>query len=112
MEKGSVVLIGFPQSDGSFKSRPAVLLKEVLPYNDWLLCIVSTKIHNQIEGLDILLDKSHPDFSDSHLKTASLIRVGILYTIPINFIEGKIGSISNKTYTAIINNLIAYIKSA
>src|SRR5256885_15130340 len=91
MEKGSVVLIEFPQSDGSYKSRPAVLLKEVDPYNDWLLCVVSTKIHNEIKGLDILLDVSHPDFRDTHLKMASLIRSAILYTIPTNFIKGKIG---------------------
>jgi mRNA interferase MazF len=112
MEKGSIVLIGLPQSDGSYKTRPAVLLKKIAPYNDWLLCIISTKIQNQIKRVDILVDESHPDFRNTRLKTASLIRVAMIYTIPLHSIQGKIGSVSNNTYDTIISNFISYIQSA
>lgn len=111
MEEGSVVRISLPQSDGKLRSRPALLLKKVAPFNDWLLCSISSKFHNEVKGLDIIIDSSHPDFSSSHLKFPGLIRIANLFTIPENRIEGKIGFISNETYRLILKRLSQFILS-
>ncbi len=37
MNEGDIVLIALPQADGQFKNRPALLLRKVPPFGDWLL---------------------------------------------------------------------------
>jgi mRNA interferase MazF len=44
MKNGNIVLIPLPQSDGAIKRRPALLLKQMPPFNDWLLCGISTQL--------------------------------------------------------------------
>lgn len=111
MEEGSIVRISLPQSDGKLRSRPALLLKKVSPFNDWILCSISSKLHNEVKGLDFILDSNHEDFNSSHLKFSGLIRVANLFTIPESIIEGKIGFISSKSYKIILQNLSNFVLS-
>lgn len=110
MEEGTIVRIALPQADGRNKVRPAVVLKKVGPFEDWLLCAISSKLHNKVDGVDILLDATHPDFAQTRLKYSSLIRVGQLFTMPDSRIEGKIGTVSNVLYRQIIDNLVRFIQ--
>ena len=50
-EPGQIVLFQFPRADLSEgKLRPALLLCEVPgPYDDWLICMISSQIHQRIE---------------------------------------------------------------
>jgi mRNA interferase MazF len=51
IEEGHVVLFRFPQTDlKEGKLRPALIIKK-LPgeYNDWLICMISSRIYNQTE---------------------------------------------------------------
>jgi mRNA interferase MazF len=45
MNEGDIALTALPQSDGSVKPRPAVLLRRMPPFGDWLVCGVSTQLH-------------------------------------------------------------------
>jgi mRNA interferase MazF len=76
MKEGDVVLTPVPHSDGSIKNRPAILLREFPPYNDFLVCGVSTQLHQEVQGLDEVISISDPDFGSSSLKSESLIRLG------------------------------------
>ncbi len=42
MKEGDVILTPIPQADGVVKNRPAVVLREMPPYKDFLVCGVST----------------------------------------------------------------------
>ena len=109
MEEGSIVRIALPQSNGNLRSRPALILKKVKPYDDYLLCSISSKIHNEIKDLDIVIGIEHPDFVSSRLKYPGLIRTANLFTIPASLIEGKIGFISEQTHDKILQNLSKFI---
>jgi mRNA interferase MazF len=47
-QPGQVVIFKFPQTNLEYtKTRPALLLAKVPgDYDDWLLCMISSKLHN------------------------------------------------------------------
>jgi mRNA interferase MazF len=110
MEEGAIVKVAFQQSDRLIKFRPAVLIKKVPPFDDLLVCAVSTQIQNSVTGLDIVIKESDPDFSKTRLKQSSVIRVGKLATIPAADVEGQIGSIGIARYQQLINQLSRFLK--
>ena len=76
MREGAIALAALPQADGSVKNRPVVLLREMPPFGDWLVCGISTQLHQRVADFDWLLERSDPDFLASGLKAASIIRLG------------------------------------
>lgn len=74
MQEANVVLTPLPQADGTIKNRPVILLRELLPYRDFLVCGISTQLHQQVPGFDDIISPSDPDFSASGLRSQSLIR--------------------------------------
>ena len=44
------------------KPRPAILLRRMPPFGDWLICGVSSQVHQQVVGFDEIIELSHPDF--------------------------------------------------
>lgn len=57
----------FVQADGRTKLRPAVLLKQVPPFNDWIICAISSQVQRYDAELDVMLDVGHPDFRSAGL---------------------------------------------
>lgn len=45
MKERDVVLTPLPQADGKIKNRPAIFLREMPPFQDILVCSVSTQLH-------------------------------------------------------------------
>ena len=109
MEEGTIIRIALPQADGKDKVRPALLLKIIPPFSDLLVCGLSTKLHNEIAGLDTRVDQSHPDFPTSGLKYPSLIRAAYLFTLSQGRNEGAIGFVSKDTFRQILKNLTSFI---
>src|SRR5713226_8286008 len=95
MKEADVVLTPIPQADGIIKNRPAIILRELPPYRDFLVCGVSKQLDKEVRGFDDIISSSDPDFSLSGLKSASLIRLGFLAVLPSSQIIGSIGSISS-----------------
>jgi len=95
---GHVVLFRFPQTDlTEEKLRPALLLGK-LPgrFNDWLICMITSQLHHEIEGFDELLLESDSDFDSSGLKAPSLVRVGRLAVVEEASLLGAIGAIGSE----------------
>ena len=109
MREGDVILTPVPQADGSIKNRPAILLREFLPYRDFLVCGVSTQLHQEVKGFDEIISPSDPDFASSGLKSESLIRLGFLATLPQSRIAGSIGSISSNRREKLLRTLAEYL---
>ncbi|MBK9074741.1 MAG: type II toxin-antitoxin system PemK/MazF family toxin [Flavobacteriales bacterium] len=88
MKAGDVVRWTFVQGDGQRKMRPAIVISAVPPFNDWLVCAVSTQLHRAVKDLDVLVDTDHPDFERAGLRVPSLVRVAQLSTLPDKVIQG------------------------
>jgi mRNA interferase MazF len=109
MREGDVVLTPVPQADGAIKNRPAIILREMPPYKDFLVCGVSTQLHQQVKDFDEIISPSDVDFSSSGLKSESLIRLGFLAVLPSSSIAGSIGSISSERHKRMLKRLSDYL---
>ena len=108
---GDIVVIRFPFTDlNQAKMRPALLLGK-LPgiHDDWLVCMISTRVHQHIAGFDDLLDTNDADFSESGLKAPSVIRVGRLLVVEGKLIPGSIGSVSTERLQRVRDHLAAWL---
>ncbi len=112
MKEGSIVEVAFQQKDGKIKLRPAVLLKKMPPYDDWLVCAISGSVDLEVKGFDLVISESHPDFQLSRLRYPGLIRLGLLSTIPSTSIVGATGYLSEKTIAQLLKNLAGFLTGA
>jgi mRNA interferase MazF len=113
-KSGQIVLFRFPQTNmKQGQLRPALLL-EKLPgsYDDWLICMISREQRHYIAGFDEIIDQNAPDFSDSGLKDASIIRVGRIAVVEGLMLLGSIGSISTERLRRIKSNLAAWLTNS
>ena len=109
MTEGDVVLAPLPQADGLAKNRPVILLRELPPYRDLLVCGISTQLHQYVRDFDDLISPSDTDFAASGLLSASVIRLGFLAVLPRRLIMGSIGSISPERHQRLLQTLSDYL---
>lgn len=110
MTPGNVILSRVQQSDGQLKSRPAVVLSLVPPYGDFLICAISSQTRHEVPGFDDLILRADGDFSGSGLKVDSLIRLGLLATIPSSAVIGELGEISSPRLSRLLNRLADHLR--
>ncbi|NJK28541.1 MAG: transcriptional regulator [Coleofasciculaceae cyanobacterium SM2_3_26] len=111
MQEADVVLTPIPQADGTIKNRPVILLRELPPYQDFLVCGVSTQLYQEVKGFDNIISPADSDFTASGLRKKSLIRLGFLAVIPRNKIIGSIGAISSTRHQHLLKTLSDYLVS-
>jgi mRNA interferase MazF len=109
MTEGDVVLTPLPQADGQIKNRPAILLREMPPYGDFLVCGVSTQLHHEVAGFDDPIRPGDADFATSGLKAASLIRLAVL---PASSLLSAIGSIEKARHVRLLERLSNHLRPA
>ena len=108
---GQVVLFPFPQTDlGKGKMRPALLLAS-LPstYNDWLVCMMSSKTRQSISGIDELIAAGDSDFGLSGLKSETVIRLTRIAVVSDTIFTGTIGEIATERLERLKTNLARWI---
>ena len=112
--EGQIVLFRFPQTDQKEgKLRPAlVLLRLPGKFDDWLICMISSQLHQQLPELDEVITSKDSDFLESGLKLASVIRVSRLAVVNSEILLGKLGRIDQKRIIRIKENIIKWIKGA
>ena len=109
MKEGDVIIVPLPQADGMVKNRPAIILREMPPFRDVLVCGVSTQLRQATKDFDEVVSSSDVEFVASGLKTESLIRLGFLVVIPRNKIVGSIGAISSERHRRLLQRLGEYL---
>ena len=109
MKEGDIVLTPIPQADGTTKNRPAILLRELPPYKDFLVCGVSTQLRQAVDGFDEVISLSDSDFESSGLRRESLSRLGFLAMLPRTKIAGSIGSVSAERHLRLLRMLADYL---
>ncbi len=55
MKEGDVVILAMPQVDGSIKNRPTIILREMPPFQDMLVCGISTQLRQEVKGFDEII---------------------------------------------------------
>ncbi len=98
-----------PQSDGIFKRRPALILKVMPPFGDFLICGLSSNLLQRAEGFDEIISSNDPDFKLSKLKVPSLIRLGWLETASRSTFKGVVGAISDERLHRLVDRLSVYL---
>jgi mRNA interferase MazF len=111
MTEGDVVLTPLPQADGRKKPRPAILLRQMPPFGDWLVCGVSTQLQHEVDGFDERIERANADYVMSGLKAPSLIRLGFLVVLPAGRLLGRLGSISSQRHQRLRQRLGAFLQS-
>ena len=109
MKQGNIILTPIPQADGKLKKRPAIMLREMPPYGDFLVCGISTQLHQHVKDFDEIISPADEDFKSSGLLSKSLIRLGFLAVLPSSRILGSIGAISSKRHKRLLKTLSDYL---
>lgn len=109
MKEGDVVIVAMPQADGNIKNRPTVILREMPPFQNMLVCGVSTQLHQEVKDFDDIISPTDSDFTASNLVGKSLIRLGFVTVVPQSQIIGVIGSISSDRHKKLLEKLSKYL---
>jgi mRNA interferase MazF len=94
--EGQIVLFRFPQTNlKEGKLCPALVIRKVPgDYDDWLICMISSRLHQKQSELDEIIKPEDDDFIESGLKTISVIRVSRIAVVEKEILLGKTGNIS------------------
>jgi len=109
MKEADVAITPLPQTNGALKNRPVIVLRQMPGFGDWLVCGISTQIHQKVVGFDELISSGDKDFLASGLKTTSLIRLGFLAVLPSHAFVGSIGRIAVERHRLLLNRLCQHL---
>ena len=111
--EGDIVLARIPNTDlTEGKKRPVVLIKPCPSYpDDWVVCVVSSQLHQAEAQLDIVIDTEDSDFGATGLTRSSVIRVTRLAVADESLLVGSIGNLSPARLSELKNNLSNWIAS-
>ena len=112
MKPGDVLLTIMPQADGSQKARPVLFLCRVPPFDDFLVCGITTQLGNAVPGLDEIVSASDGDFKATGLKATSLIRTAYLALLPAARFNGRIGSVTEARHKRLLSALAKFLQNA
>lgn len=112
MREGSVVLVILPQADGQPKPRPALVLRAMPPFQDFLLAGISSQLRQAVAGFDELLVVGSDDFGLSGLRVSSVVRLGFLTVLPSTQVLGESGTISEGLRQQLLRRLSSYLLAA
>ena len=113
MNPGDVVLISLPQIGGTAtKLRPALVLAALPgPYQNLLLCGISTQLHQLEANWDELIQPGDADYPTSGLRRASIIRLSYLYAADPSEISGVIGQIDPARFQRLRQRISDHLRS-
>lgn len=111
IQDGQIVLVRISQTDlAPGKLRPALVLRR-LPgrHDDWLICLISSNLTQELSGFDEVVHKEDGDFKGSGLKQSSLIRISRLAIAEQGLLRGSLGSVSEERLVRIKQRLSRWI---
>ncbi len=109
-QAGQIVLTPFPHTDLSgTKLRPVLMLRRTARYDDWLVCMVSSKLDQAEAGFDEVLAATDGDFAASGLKAPSVLRLSRLAVLEGSLLIGSIGTIDGARLDRVRQRLARWI---
>jgi len=112
ISEGQIVLFRFSQTDqATGKVRPALVIRRLPgPHNDWLICMISSNLDQNVPDFDEVIIPNDVDFKYSGLKVESLIRIGRLAVVDGGILIGKLGQIDTQRLLRIKQKLSIWIQ--
>ena len=107
MKEKEIILTKITQSDGNFKLRPVLVLRKMPTYDDFLVCGISTQLHQEIKDFDATLEAN----AQTNLKSKSLIRLSFLALLPSKELVKTTGTIDTTLHNLLLNRLSEYLKN-
>lgn len=110
-QPGAIALVPFPYTSLSdSKMRPVLVLRRASQrFDDWLVCMVSSQLHQAEPPLDEVLGTGDSDFRATGLKVPSVIRLARLAVVSDGLIAGTIGQIDDARLTLLRLRLAEWI---
>ena len=105
MREGELVLVELPQATGTPKRRPALVLRQMPGYGDYLVCGLSSQLRQYIAGFDELLK---PDRTNG-LRVDSVVRLGFLNTVSEAQILGRMGNVPAMLHADLLQRVADYL---
>ena len=116
MKPGSVVLLRIPgAAEGGTrpKLRPALVIAVLPgPYQNLLVCGVSTRLQDMEPDWDEVIADSDADFATSGLHRTSAIRPSFLAAVVSAVVAGRIGEVSTARLERVIARLVRHLSGA
>lgn len=109
MKESNIILTPIPQANGEIKNRPALILREMPKYQEFLVCGISNQLKQYVANFDEIISPDDDDFEASGLVSQSVIRLSFLTVISRSSIIGSIGSIAKERHQRLLNNLSQYL---
>jgi len=111
--EGDIFLFKFPLTNQSTgKRRPAVLLKKIpSQISDWLVCMVSSRLQHEVQGVDMAVRADEEIFAQTGFRKDSLIRVTRLAVVDEAILETKIGNLPQDILFDLKGRLAAWLTS-
>lgn len=107
--EGGVVVAELPQADGLVKARPVLLLRELPGFGDFLVCGISTQIHQAEAGLDVIIKQDDQHFHATELRATSVVRLNFLASVPVTRMTRHLGNIPPHILQSLQSNLASYL---
>jgi mRNA interferase MazF len=112
MTDGDIAMGWIQQSDGRFKRRPVVVLRRFPGRGDFLICGISTRLHEEVAGFDIVIRRDDPAFALTRLREDSVIRLTHVGTIAARDLEGRVGRLDAQLLGVLRERLAAFVRGA
>ena len=108
-----MLLARFPFTDGTgTKIRPVLILARIPgSYRDFLVMFISSQMHHALAGFDLILDKTHPAFPSTGLKTASVFKVAKIVSLSESLIVGPIGQLADEVFQTLTGRLVRLLET-
>jgi len=112
MKPADIVLALLPQADGQAKLRPTLVLCQLRPFDDLLVCGISTQLRQRVPDFDELIGQDDADFAASGLAAPSIVRLGFIATVPLSTVKGRIGTLTPARHSLLIKRLTDHLATA
>ena len=104
--KGDVVVLPFPFSDlSSSKKRPALVVAPVEPYNDVILCMITSKRNRDVNSIPL----TQADFIAGSLPLESNVRPNRLFTANASTILRTAGELREDKIQEVVDKIIQIV---
>lgn len=93
---GQIALLRLARTDlAPGKLRPVLLLRRASSrFDDWLVCMVTSRLHQAEPDLDEPILPTDPDFADTGLKAPSMARLSRLAVVEGATLAGALGAVA------------------
>lgn len=111
ISEGDIVVAELPQSDGTVKLRPILLIRKLPGFGDFLSCGISSQLRQAEANFDIIVEETAPYFDATGLRSSSLLRLNFLASVPVNRMRRRLGElpidILEKLQSTLAGHLVA-----